>query len=305
MNGRVEDLAVAAVSAADRGFLLGDGIFETMRARGKQVFRLDAHLRRLAAGAARARIPVPPEVPAALASLLQAGRLTESALRLTLTRGVGGDGLAIARAAEPTLVISLGPLPDVPEAWYRKGLSLRLTSHRLGSRSPTAGIKSLGYLPAILALHEAREAGADDALLLDERDRVAEATASNLFWVSPAGALLTPARSCGILPGVTRAAVLELARDSNLAVEEGEWPLQDLSDAREAFTTSSLRGVVPVTRLNGVPIGEGEVGARTRQIQQAYAELFRRETELVPHVESALATTTADAVPDRVNRHDG
>jgi branched-subunit amino acid aminotransferase/4-amino-4-deoxychorismate lyase len=159
-----------------------------------------------------------------------------------------------------------------------RGLSLRTSSHRLASRSIVAGIKALGYLPNVLARLEARAAGDDDALLLDDHERVTEACAANLFWLTPDGTLRTPAGSCPVLPGITRAAVLELARRVGLRVEEGEWGREDLAGAGEAFATSSLRGVAAVTALDGEPIGTGVVGPRTRELAAAYEELVRTET---------------------------
>jgi branched-subunit amino acid aminotransferase/4-amino-4-deoxychorismate lyase len=141
-----------------------------------------------------------------------------------------------------------------------------------------AGIKALGYLPNVLARLEARAAGDDDALLLDDRERLAEASAANLFWLTTDGTLRTPAESCPILPGITRAAVLELARRSGLRVEEGEWGREELAAAGEAFVTSSLRGVAPVTALDGEPVGGGITGPRTRELAAAYEELVRTET---------------------------
>jgi branched-chain amino acid aminotransferase len=287
VNGRILDSAGSTVPAADRGFLLGDGLFETMRGRAQAVFRLDAHLERLEHGAERLGIPVPDGVRSAIAAVMDVGlaghperaELAESALRLTLSRGPGGEGLEPPAAVEPTLVISLRPLPAFPAKWYRSGISLRLSSYRLSARSATAGIKAIGYLPNILALREARAAGADDALVLDERERLAEASASNLFWVDSGGGLCTPSAACGILPGITRSAVLELARSWGVSATEGEWGLEALVESREAFTTSSLRGIVPITILNGEPVGGGRMGELTRRVIAGYQELFLRETE--------------------------
>lgn len=309
LDGRVLDGREARVSVEDRGFLLGDGLFETMRAR-RAVFRLQAHLRRLRSGARRLGLVVPDAVEHAVGEVLEAaqrewpeaagpaggrGHPPELAVRLTLTRGPGGPGLEPAYGIEPTLAVSVRPsrtgaewTSPVPAGAVRaappagatatRGLSLRTSSHRLASRSIVAGIKALGYLPNVLARAEARAAGDDDALLLDDRERVAEACAANLFWVTPDGMLRTPAETCPILPGITRAAVLELARRSGLRVEEGEWGREDLAAAGEAFATSSLRGVAPITALDGESIGGGVVGPRTRELVAAYEELVRTET---------------------------
>lgn len=314
LGGRVLDAAAAGVPVEDRGFLLGDGLFETMRARGGAVFRPGEHLARLRSGASRIGLGPPDGVERAIAEVVAAaGRAAQGpagvdrtgedgaasgraaagarsgsdlptgcavpdlAVRLTLTRGPGGPGLDPARDAEPTLAVSARPLRTA--AGLRgAGLSLRTSTHRLSSRSITAGLKALGYLPNLLARAQARAAGADDALLLDDRGLVSETSAANLFWLTPGGTLRTPAASCPILPGITRAAVLEIASSRSLAVEEGEWGPEELAAAAEAFATSSLRGVMPVTALDGRPIGGGGPGPRTLDLAAAYEELVRRET---------------------------
>jgi branched-subunit amino acid aminotransferase/4-amino-4-deoxychorismate lyase len=279
LGGRVLDAAAAGVPVEDRGFLLGDGLFETMRARGGAVFRPGEHLARLRSGASRIGLGAPDGVERAIAEVVAAaeGAGPDLAVRLTLTRGPGGPGLDPARDAEPTLAVSARPLRTA--AGRRgAGLSLRTSTHRLSSRSITVGLKALGYLPNLLARAQARAAGADDALLLDDRGLVSEASAANLFWLTPGGTLRTPATSCPILPGITRAAVLEIASSRSLAVEEGEWGPEELAAAAEAFATSSLRGVMPVTALDGRPIGGGGPGPRTLDLAAAYEELVRRET---------------------------
>jgi branched-subunit amino acid aminotransferase/4-amino-4-deoxychorismate lyase len=305
LGGRILDAAAASVPVEDRGFLLGDGLFETMRARGGAVFRLGEHLARLRSGASRIGLAAPGGVERAVADVVEAagraahgpatvappgveravaevvaaaGRaVPDLAVRLTLTRGPGGPGLEPGRDAEPTLAVSARPL-RIASGRRDAGLSLRTSTHRLSSRSITAGLKALGYLPNLLARAQARAAGADDALLLDDRGLVSEASAANLFWLTPGGTLRTPAASCPILPGITRAAVLEIASPRSLAVEEGEWRPEELAAAAEAFATSSLRGVVPVTALDGLPIGAGGPGPRTLELAAAYEELVRRET---------------------------
>lgn len=303
LGGRVLDAAAARVPVEDRGFLLGDGLFETMRARGGVVFRLADHLARLRTGADRLGLAVPDLAERAVADVVAAfveaaggrrgrgleaddvraaaarrdGRGTDAgdaAVRLTLTRGPAGPGFEPRADVEPTLAVSARALRIAPPA----SLSLRTSTHRLSTHSIVAGLKALGYLPNLLARAEARAAGADDALLLDERGRVAETSAANLFWFSRDGSLRTPATSCPILPGITRAAVLELARRRGVAVEEDRWEASELAAAEEAFATASLRGVVPVTALDGAPIGSGRPGPRTRELAAAYETLVRAET---------------------------
>ncbi|MFN2433606.1 MAG: aminotransferase class IV [Gemmatimonadota bacterium] len=281
VDGRVVAAERAVVPAADRGFLLGDGLFETLRVRRRRAFRLEAHLRRMAEGSRRLGIPLPAGIREAVDELLEAARPDgegEAALRVTLTRGSGGEGLDLPPEPRPRLVATLRPARPLPERLLERGLGLRCSDHRLGSRSALAGIKSLAYLPNVLARAEARAAGADDALLLDDRDRVVAASASNVFWVGADGELRTPSPDCGILAGITRAAVLDLVAARGIPSVQGTWTAGELSAAREAFTTSSLRGIAPVTRLEGLPVGDGRVGALTRRIRDDYEEIVRQET---------------------------
>jgi branched-chain amino acid aminotransferase len=278
VGGRIVEERRARVSAADRGFLFGDGLFETVRTEGARPFRLPAHLERLRRGAARISLEVPAELEKAVARLLERAERAPGALRITLTRGVGAEALDPASARAPTLVLSLRSVPRFPEAWYERGLALLTSTVRVCLGSGVAGLKSIGYLPNILALAEARARGADDGLLLDDRGRVAQACSSNVFWVADGGELRTASPACGILEGVTRAAVLELARAGGIPAEEGEWDRGEIARAREAFTTSSLRGVVPVASLDGRPVGGGWPGEVTRGLARAYRELLAAET---------------------------
>jgi branched-chain amino acid aminotransferase len=295
LNGRLLPSSEPGIRADDRGFLLGDGLFETMRVRNGTAFRLDAHLRRLREGATRLRIPVPGGIEAGIEALLSsvptAGHPADrepdvqgnAALRLTLTRGPGEGGLEPPREPAPTLAISIREMPSFDRAMYERGLSVAVSGNRVLSTSPTAGIKTIGYLPNILALIEARERGAGDAVVLNERGEVVESSASNLFWIDTDGVLCTPSQSCGILPGITRAVVLELARRSGLRVCEGEWSVEALGAAREVFATSSLRGIAPIRAVDEQLIGEGSVGQVTRSLRSGYEELVKQET-------SALST---------------
>ncbi len=285
LNGQLLDAAHATLSVADRGFLLGDGLFETMRAYGGRVFRLRAHIARLTDGAQRLGIPLPDGLAAAVLATLHANDLGEAAIRLTVSRGAAGPGLEPPPETSPTIVISVRPYRADP-ALYEDGLRAAVASARLDGRRLTAGLKHTGYLEAILAVRQARAAGADEALFLDGEGHVAEASASNIFAVV-GGGLWTPPLSCGSLPGITRAAVSELAAGLGLDVREEPLPLPALAGADEAFLTSSLREIVPLVALDGVPIGPAEPavgrtpvsrpGPITLRLLDAYRRLARSE----------------------------
>ena len=285
LNGRRVAADRPHLSAFDRGFTLADGVFETMRAYGGVAFRLDAHLARLARGAAALGIAAPgtEELRGWVEDALRAASSEEGtadvALRMTVTRGAGAIGVAppTAGAAEaPTGVLTVQPVPRFPPALYAAGLSAHIASGVRNARAMAAGHKTLGYTDAVLALAEARRAGAEEALFLDGDGHCSEATSSNLFaWTG--ATLLTPPLSCGALPGITRAAVLELAGAAGIPTEERAFDALELLAAREAFLTSSLRELAPVVRVGGRAIGAGVPGPVTLRLTSDYAALVRRE----------------------------
>ncbi len=283
---------VAGISALDRGFTLADGIFETMLVRRGMIFRREQHLDRLHRGAEVLRIELPTDVgdwlakavsDAARDSAHDASRaaaegsgLEQAAVRLTVSRGADVHGLAPREGATPTVVIAVSALPAFPAAIYERGLTALTTAARRDERSITAGVKTLAYTETIAALARARDAGADEALFLDGDGHVSEASASNIFMVS-GGALITPPLSCGVLPGITRAAIAELAPAMGMEVVERPVEPRELAAADEAFLTSSLRGVAPLVRVDGGAIGTGSVGPVTHSVMRDYAALVERE----------------------------
>jgi branched-chain amino acid aminotransferase len=278
VDGRRADASRPAVSAFDRGFTLADGLFETMRAYHGTVFRVDRHLDRLAAGAAVLGIAVPNHVAdtiAAAANTLRALGWLDAALRLTLSRGAGPRGLAPAPPGEPVTVLTVHALsPRGPLA--NRTVRVRTAVGRRNEFAPTAGVKTLAYTDAVVALAQARAAGADDALFLDTAGHLSEATASNLFLVS--GSMLrTPPLACGVLPGITRAAILDLAATIGLAVREDVLLPRDLSAADEAFLTSSVRELTPIARADDRAMPNGAPGPVTARVADAFAALVARE----------------------------
>ena len=268
------------VSVHDRGLTLADGLFETLHVTSGKAFRLDRHLARLGRGLAAMEIPY----PVALGSWLDRAVTQESvqafggkaSLRITVTRGVGPAGVGVPVDATPTVVISVGPMPTFAGV-HENGLSLHVASGRRNERAMTAGLKTLAYADSVAALLEARRAGAEEALFLDTDGHCSEATASNLFiWTG--AVLVTPPIGCGALPGITREAILELASAQGIKTPERLCTLQDLRDAREAFLTSSLRGVAPVVRVGQTVIGTGVPGAVTASLTAAYRALVERES---------------------------
>ena len=273
LNGEFLPEDRASVSIFDRGLLYGDGLFETVRAYGGRLFRLDRHLERLADSARQIGLPPIGDLSGPANELLARNSLADAYLRITVTRGVG-LGLE-ATETSPTVLIIARPLNLPPPETYARGYAVRIVpaEHARGAALP--GLKSLCYLDKILARRRAREQGADEALLVNSAGALTEAAASNVFLVHN-GRLVSPALDQGLLPGITRDAVIELAR----YVEETVVPAGLLRDAEECFLTNSIMEIMPVTRADDYLIGRGQPGPLTTQLRQAYAELVRRELGL-------------------------
>jgi branched-chain amino acid aminotransferase len=248
LNGRFVAESEALVPVTDRGFLYGDAAFDTLCAYGGRLFRAREHLDRLFGSLTLVRIE--PPVPRAqmeddLYAVLRRNALRDAILRITVSRGSGARGPSIRGVGASTYLIAChAPVTAMVERVQIEIVSLRRTP----AECLPAQAKTANYLNNILALAQAQDAGADEALLLDLRGQVAECAYSNVFFVR-AGELFTPAIDSGILPGITRATVLELARAAGIRVHatniDPEWALS----AEEAFITNSVRGIVPVRRI--------------------------------------------------------
>jgi branched-chain amino acid aminotransferase len=278
VNGDRQRLSDAHVSALDRGLTLADGVFETMRIRAGSPFRIDRHLERLSRGLAALEISEPGELREWVVGATHAAGPRDAALRVTVTRGAGPAGVFpdTERVVRPTVIVVVSDLPPFPPRIYEQGLSAHVVSGRRNERAVTAGLKTLSYTDTVVGLLEARRAGADEALFLDMEEHCSEASASNLFALID-GALVTPPITCGALPGITRAALIELATSQRIALSERPFGVEELLGASEAFLTSSLRAVAPLVHLGRRPLGDGAVGPVTRCLVEAYAALVERE----------------------------
>lgn len=277
LDGRLVDVRKASVSPLDRGLLYGDGLFETLRAYRGVPFLLDEHLARLEESARAIELPVPGrgELRRAVEQVLAANNLLrrDARVRVTVTRGRGGGELWPEVPPEPTLLVTAQPvaLPD----WFGEG---RGAAAVVGSARVLSGgphLKSTSFQPHVLARGEARRKGAWEALLLNERGEVAEGAASNVF-VARGREVVTPPPEAGILPGITRAAVLRLAPALGLRAREAALRPGDVLGADEAFLTSSVAEVVPLASLDGRALGAGAPGPVARRVWEAYrAEVER------------------------------
>lgn len=261
------------ITATDRGFTLGDGVFETMRARGGRILNLRRHLARLRAGAELIGIALPFTDYAAETAILRtlsANGLAEAVVRLTVSRGVPRTrGLLPDPNPQLTLVIDAQPFVGASYALYARGMRAITSTVRRDERSPLARAKTLSYLENVLARREAGLHGADEALMLNTEGNLVCASAANLFLVID-GALTTPDLDSGPLPGTTRELVIrELAPDSGLEVVEHPITPSDLPAVTEAFVTNALLGIMPLTVIDGQPVGTGRPGPFTARLQAA------------------------------------
>jgi branched-chain amino acid aminotransferase len=264
VNGKLLPVGQAALDPRDRGFTLGDGLFETMRARGGAVLRIERHLSRLRAGAAVLELsPLPKDesLKDAIGKTLAANELAEAAVRLTISRGVPENrGLLPEPEPKPSLVIHAEPFAGYPAELYDRGARALISRIPRNERSPLARIKSLNYLDNVLARREAEARGADDALLLNTAGDLASASAANLFLLLD-GALITPSVTSGALPGTVRELVVaDLAPRVGLEVVERAVRPEELRAAEEALLTNALMGIVPLIEVDALPIGTGEPG---------------------------------------------
>ena len=276
VNGSFVPETEARLSPLDRGFTLADGIFETLVAQGDRIFRQTEHLARLQEGAQALHLALPPtaELSDAIKKSLRRNGHPHSVVRLTVSRGMDpGRGLDVTPGITPSVVIRIspwqGPLMSLPE-----GRRLVLSAVRRNDLSPLSHIKSLSYVEGVIARLEARESGADDALLLNTRGFLTGATSSNVFAVVN-GALVTPPEEDGVLPGMARRTVLEEAKRLGIATEERSLTPEDVAGADEVFLTNVVTGVVPVVNLDGNPVGTGAPGPVTERLATAYWDYVR------------------------------
>lgn len=266
------------MSVLDRGFLLGEGLFETMRAYNGRIFGIDRHLRRLHKGAEALglRLPSAAQLRSATSELLQANKLERARVRMTITSGPGGPGIVASTAVEPTVVILAHPLDLPSERVYRHGMRGVILPIRKFASAPLVGIKSISYGENLAGRRLAAEAGADEGIFLNHLGDLCEGTASNVFLYR-FGELLTPDLESGCLPGITREVVLEAAPSLGLKVKTTAVSPIDLAQAEEAFLTSSTRELMPLVEIDGLPIGSGVPGPITERLHAAYREIVEAE----------------------------
>ncbi len=276
VNGKIMDLAKATVPLNDRGYLLGDGVFETLRTAGGRVFRLADHSSRIKAGlrAIWLEEAVAEDFELAVAALVKAAKPVfgpDLYLRVNISTGPMDDVAGLDRGVITTGLVKR--FKPYPMQYYANGVHLIVSKQRKDSRSPLATVKSLSFLPYVAARREAHTATVHDAILLNEHDRVAEATTSNVF-ARVGTTIHAPGAAEGAVPGVTRGVLLDLARKAGYEIVE-TLDLATLKGAEEAWLTNTTGGVVPMTRFQDRKIGDGKKGPATTKLSHAFEAVLR------------------------------
>jgi len=284
VNGRVVRADKASVSVFDRGLVLGDGLFETLRARGGKPEFLVLHYRRLARSARRLRIAVPLSRDAlrdVIATLCRKSRMDDVAVRITLTRGRYFGGLSIDPSVPPSLVVTVTPVPPAPEALRARGVKVAISSiNKAAASGLDPRVKSINYLANIFAKAEGDARGAYEAILLGARGEIAELSTSSFFCVfreKGRDVVVTPPIETGILPGITRQVLLREMKRARVAFREGDVFPRDVRKMREAFLCSSVRGPVPIVRIETTRVGDGKPGPVFARLLDLYARACARE----------------------------
>ncbi|MBI5125148.1 MAG: aminodeoxychorismate lyase [Planctomycetes bacterium] len=271
----------ALVSVRDRGFLYGDGVFETLRSYNGRPFLIEDHLQRLASSAQVLGIPLRyglEGLRSAVENLLRLNRLTDALIRVTLSRGESPHyGLQPPETPQPTLIIQTHPFRPHPEESYRQGVRLAISAYRRSTTCPLARHKTANFLAGIMARQEAARRwhstqGVQDALFLNTEGQVCEATVSNIFMVE-SGRVVTPSLQANILPGITRKKVLEICQGEGITASEELFGTERLFQANEVFLTNSLMEIMPVSCIEDKRVSKTIPGKITNRLMEAYKGL--------------------------------
>ncbi|MGY8761348.1 MAG: aminotransferase class IV [Nitrospinaceae bacterium] len=274
-NGEIHD--ELNISVMDHGFLFGDSVYEVVSTLNSKLCFLDEHLDRLynSAEAISLKIPCDKEwFREQLNNTLLAAGNKESYVRIIVTRGVGEINIDPSSCEHPNVILMVMDVTEYPKSCYEKGIQVALVSIKRNPRDAlNPNVKTGNYLNNVLAKMEADKLGAQDAVMVNPWGFLTEGTTSNLFFVRE-GHILTPSLDCGILSGITRLLVIELAKENGFHVEEGKWPGEELSTADEIFLTGTLKKVMPVSHLDGRPVGSGKPGPITLNLLRLYEDFL-------------------------------
>jgi branched-chain amino acid aminotransferase len=278
LNGALMPAEQARISAFDYGFLYGYGLFETMRAYNGRIFRMDRHLERLESSLKKLGIKADvAELEAAVAEVIRANELSDARVRIAVSIGEGKAVPDPASCGSPTVLITAFPYEPFPEEVYERGFRAVLSSIRRNSQSPLPVLKSANYLENLLARQEAKKAGVDEAIFLNDRGFLAEASVSNIFLVKD-GELLTPGEESGILPGIVRETIIRLAPRMKINLAERDISIDEMYKSEEAFLTNSIVEIMPLVNVDGRTIGRGIPGEVTLRLISVYKKVVKAMT---------------------------
>jgi len=278
INGELIDKEDAKISVFDHGFLYGDGVFEGIRAYGGKVFKMKEHIDRLCNSAAAIELAIPmskEQCAAAIENTLKANNLHDAYIRVVVSRGAGTLGLNPRICEHPSVIIITDTIALYPKELYENGLEVvTVSTVRNHPNALDPRIKSLNYLNNILAKIEALNTGVMEAIMLNAHGHVTECTGDNIFIVK-GGKLKTPPPSAGILEGITRAVVMDLARDAGIEVLQQDLTRYDVFTADECFLTGTAAEIIPVVKVDGRRLADGKPGATTRKLLESFRKLTR------------------------------
>lgn len=272
LNNAIIEETEGCLSTLDRGFLYGDGVFETLRAYHKNPLRLEDHITRLTNSAQYFDIPFhypADQIKEIIQQLLTRNNLDDAYIRMTLSRGAGAHGIIPSGTHSPTFVVHTRPLIPYPASSYETGISLIISSIRRSTACPLSNHKTLNFLENYLIKKEAIEKGAHDALILNTNGHITECAVSNVFIVEKS-IVVTPSLKTNILPGITRKIILELCRENGIQSSEEFLEPERVFEADEVFVTNSLLEIMPVSRIDGKPVGTTIPGTVTRFLHNKY-----------------------------------
>jgi len=272
LNGKIIPDTDANISSGDRGFLYGDGIYETLRSYNGTPFKLSEHLGRMRDSAKQLKISfgyTNKDISEWINKLIEKNCSQDAYIRITLSRGAGGGRLQMDEGIESTILVQVKPLTPYDRRLYEEGMSLVVSNYRRSTSCPISCHKTTNLLKNIMMKEEAKKRSADEAIIVNTEEYVTECVVSNIFFVNN-GKVVTPSLNTNILPGITRSTVLDICNESSIPAGEERFKVETLLNADEVFITNSLMEIMPVSKIDDTKIGKVIPGKVTQQLMSVY-----------------------------------